>query len=149
MARRKARSKAQPFSIRLREDDDRFVEEEARRLQRPKGAIIEAYASEGIKARRFPGISFRGEDYRRRAWAVGTGLDVWEIVALLRDFGSVKALAGEYELTEGQIRIALAYRDAFPEEIDELVARGRRSPEEALQRYPFLTTFEHAVSAER
>src|SRR5919109_3493420 len=95
--------KAAPFSIRLRAEDDRFVKEEARRLQRPRGALVEAYAAEAIRTRRFPGIAFRGDDYRRRAWVVGTGLDVWEIVALLRDFGSERKVAQEYDLTPGQI----------------------------------------------
>ena len=140
--------KAEPFSIRLRTEDDRFVRDEARRLQRSKGAIIEAYASEAIKLRRFPGIAFRGEDYRRRAWVVGTGLDVWEIAALLHDFDSPEALAQEYELTPGQIRIALAYSKEFKDEIDELIARGRRSEAEILDRYPFITAFEQAVPAD-
>lgn len=94
--------------------------------------------------RRYPGIAFRGEDYRRRAWVLGTGLDVWEIVALLRDFGSERELAEEYRLTPGQIRIALAYHDEFGEEIDDLIARGRRSEEELRSRYPFVQTFEDA-----
>ncbi len=56
--------KAAPFSIRLRAEDDRFVKEEARRLQRPRGTLVEAYAAEAIRTRRYPGIAFRGDDYR-------------------------------------------------------------------------------------
>ncbi len=59
--------------------------------------------------RRYPGIAFRGDDHRRRAWVLGTALDVWEIVALLRDFGSEGELGQEYGLTPGQIRITVAY----------------------------------------
>ena len=125
---------SEPFNIRLRVDDDRFVRDEAQRLQRSKGAIVEAYIAEGIKTRRFPGIAFRGEDYRRRAWVAGTGLDVWEIVALLDEFGSTEELVAEYELTEGQVGVAAAYAKAFPEEIDALIARGRRTETEAFDR---------------
>ena len=92
--------------------------------------------------RRFPGIAFRGDDYRRRAWVVGTGLDVWEIVALAADFGSEAALAEEYGLTPGQVRVALAYSGEFAEEIDELIARGRGSEEETLHRHSLLASFE-------
>lgn len=137
--------KAQPFSIRLRSEDDSFVREEARRLKRSRGAIVEGYASEAIRMRRYPGISFRGEDYRRRAWVLGTGLDVWEIVALLRDFGSERELAQEYGLTPGQIGTALAYHREFGEEIDDLIARGRRSEGELRGAYPFVRTFEEAA----
>lgn len=141
--------KAEPFSIRLRKEDDRFVKDEAGRLRRSKGAIVEAYTSEGIRMRRFPGIAFRGEDYRRRAWVLGTGLDVWEIVALVRDHDSSEELAREYDLTPGQVRVALAYQREFPDEIEQLIARGRRSEADILERYPFITTFEQTASASR
>jgi hypothetical protein len=137
--------KAAPFSIRLRAEDDRFVREEARRLQRPRGALVEAYAAEAIRTRRFPGIAFRGDDYRRRAWVVGTGLDVWEIIALLEDFGSEGALTQEHGLTPGQIRIARAYHHEFRDEIDQLVARGRRAEDEVLLRHPSVQTFAAAT----
>ncbi len=138
---RRSAPKAAPFSIRLRAEDDRFVKEEARRLQRSRGTLVEAYAAEAIRTRRFPGLAFRGDDYRRRAWVVGSGLDVWEIVALLNDYGSEQALAEEYGLTSGQIRIARAYYHEFTDEIDELIARGRRSEDEARHLYPFIQTF--------
>lgn len=141
--------KAEPFSIRLPGADDAFVRDEARRLGRSRGALVQAYASEAIRSRRYPGIAFRGDDYRRRAWVVGTGLDVWELVALDRDFGSERALAEEYDLTPAQIRIALAYADEFSEEIDDLIARGRRTQRELLGRHPFVQTFEGTAGAER
>jgi uncharacterized protein (DUF433 family) len=140
--------KATPFSIRLRSEDDQFVSEEARRLQRSKGAIVEAYVSEAIRERRFPGIAFRDEDYRRRATVLGTGLDVWELIALLRDFETPEELAEAYRLTPAQIRAALAYYREYGDEIDDLIARGRRSEEELLERYPFIGTFEQADTAE-
>lgn len=136
------RRKAQPFSIRLHAEDDLFVADEARRLRRPRGWLVEEYASESIRTRRYPGIAFRGDDYRRRAWVVGTGLDVWEIVALMRDFEDERALAEEYGLAPGQIRIALAYAKEFDDEIDDVIARGRRSEEQLAARYPFIDTFE-------
>lgn len=137
--------KAAPFSIRLRMEDDRFVKEEARRLQRSRGALVEAYAAEAIRTRRYPGVAFRGDDYRRRAWLVGTGLDVWELIALLKEYGSEQALAEEHGLTPGQIRIARAYYHEFTDEIDELIARGRRPEADVLRRYPFIQTFDAAV----
>lgn len=100
--------------------------------------------------RRYPGIAFRGEDYRRRAWVPGSGLDVWEVVALLRDVGSERELAQSHHLTPTQIRVALAYSKEFAEEIDDLIALGRRSEEELRSRYPFIQTFEEAdAGAER
>jgi uncharacterized protein (DUF433 family) len=115
-------------------------------LHRSRGAVAETYTAEAIRMRRFPGIAFRGDDYRRRAWVIGTGLDVWELVALLRDFGSEQELAGEYELTPGQIRVALAYYQEFREEIEDELERGRRSQAELAGRYPLIQTFDAAVA---
>lgn len=130
--------KGEPFSIRLRTQEDRFVRDEARRLRRPRSAVVEAYTAEAITMRRFPGVAFRGGDDRRRAWLLGTGLDVWEVVALLRELGSESTLAKEYELTPGQIRIAHVYYGEFPDEIDDLIASGRRTEAEIRSRYPFI-----------
>lgn len=130
--------KAAPFSVRFTKEVDRYLEQEARRLKRPKGAIVEVYTEEMIRMRRFPGIAFRGTEWRRRAWVIGTGLDVWEIVALLEEFRSPGRLAAELSLRPEQIRLALAYRREHPEEIDELTSRSRRSPRELASRYPFV-----------
>lgn len=131
-------AKGQPFSVRLEEETERLVEAEARRTQRSKSAIVEAFTEETARTRRFPGIGFRGDDARRRAWVVGSGLDVWEIVHMLDDFGSVDALVEETHLTPAQIRIALVYRDAYPEEVDHAIADNRRPIGDLDVLYPFV-----------
>jgi uncharacterized protein (DUF433 family) len=138
--------KSAPFSIRLDRHDDDYVQREAQRLNRPRGAVVQAYTSEAIRMRRFPGVAFRGDDHRRRAWVIGTGLDIWEIVGLLRDFGSEQALAKEYEVTPGQIRIALAYYNEYRDEVERQLSSGRQSLEEIASRYPFVQSFEAAAA---
>jgi len=139
--------KSQPFSIRLRAEDDRFVAEESRRLRRPRGSLVQEYTAESIRSRRYPGIGFRGDDYRRRAWVIGTGLDVWELVTLVRDFGGESAVAAEYELAASKIRLALAYAEEFEDEIAELVEDGRRTEAELAARHPFISSYERATTA--
>lgn len=56
---------------------------EARRTKRSRSAVVEAFAEETARTRRFPGIGFRGDDAARRAWVIGSGPDVWEIVQML------------------------------------------------------------------
>jgi uncharacterized protein (DUF433 family) len=138
--------KSEPFSIRLAMPEERFVRAEAQRLRRSRSSIVEGLTAEAIRSRRYPGIAYRGEDHRRRAWVIGTGLDVWEIVALLRDFESEQKFSKEYSLALGQVRIALAYYHEFTAEIDELIALGRRSTEELATRYPFVQTLEAATA---
>jgi uncharacterized protein (DUF433 family) len=130
--------KGEPFSVRFTLPTDRMVQEEAARTRRSKSAVVEALAEEAVRTRRFAGVGFRGEDAARRPWVVGSGLDVWEIVQMLEDFGSLERLVEETRLTERQVRLALAYREHYPEEIAEAIAQNRRTPEEWHELFPFV-----------
>jgi uncharacterized protein (DUF433 family) len=131
-------AKSQPLSIRLSPATDRAVTAEARRLKRSKGAIVEALAEEAMRMRQFPGIAYRGDDARRRPWVIGTGLDVWELCQMIEEYDSIQELRDAMDLTERPIRLALAYRERYPEEIESAIAENRRSPEEWLELYPFI-----------
>lgn len=130
--------RGQPFSVRLQEQTEQLVEAEARRTRRSKSAVVEAFTEETGRSRRYPGIGFRGDDARRRAWVIGSGLDVWEIVQMLDDVGSVDALVADTQLKPAQVRIALAYRDAYPGEVSEAIADNRRPLADLEQLYPFI-----------
>lgn len=131
-------TKGQPFSVRLDERTERLIEAEARRTRRTKSAVVEAFAEETARTRRFPGIAFRGDDARRRAWVIGTGLDVWEIVQMLDDFGSPEALAADMPLSLAQVRRAVAYREAYPDEVDEAITDNRRPVDDVDVLFPFI-----------
>ncbi len=130
--------KGEPFSVRFSSPTDRVVEAEAKRTRRSKSAIVEALTEEAVRTRRFAGIGFRGEDAGRRPWVIGSGLDVWEIVQMLEDFGSAESLVEQTQLSERQIRLAVAYRDSYPEEIAEAVAENRLPAEEWRELFPFI-----------
>jgi len=132
------RQTGEPISIRLSIGTDRLVAAEAKRTRRSKSAVVSAFTEETARIRRFPGIGFRGDDAARRAWVIGSGLDVWEVIHMLEDFGSVERLLAESHLTEPRVRLALAYRDAYPEEIADAVAENRRPHEELEVLYPFI-----------
>ncbi|MGH2773185.1 MAG: hypothetical protein ACRDIU_08645, partial [Actinomycetota bacterium] len=104
--------------------------------RRSKGAILEAIADEALRSRRFPGIAFKGSDVDRRAWLIGTGLDVWEVIQALQDFSSEQAMASQTDLTEPQISVCVAYHKEFPEEIDRAIAENRLPLHELRRRYP-------------
>lgn len=130
--------KGQPFSVRLQEETEKLVEAEARRTRRTKSAVVEAFTEETARTRRFPGIAFRGDDARRRAWVIGSGLDVWEINHMLEDFGSPDALVAESQLSLAHVRLALAYNDAYPDEISEAISDNRRPVSEISALFPFI-----------
>jgi hypothetical protein len=117
---------------------DALVSEEARRTRRSKGAIVEGLAEEALRMRLFPGIAFRGADWERRPWVIGTAFDVWQVVDAYRDYDSVGAMAREGALTEAQIRLALAYRERFPDEVDADVEANRRALSDLRSEFPFV-----------
>jgi uncharacterized protein (DUF433 family) len=119
-------AKSSPVSVRISKSLEALIDEEARRTGRSRSAVLEALAGEALRARLFPGIAFRGTDWERRAWMIGTGLDVWQIVEAYRDIGSVEQMATGGAASERQIRLALAYYERFPEEIDAAIAANRR-----------------------
>ena len=146
MARSGQRAKkGEPFSVRFRASTDSAVEEEARRVRRSKSAIVEALTEEAMRMRRYAGIAFRGEDAGRRPWVIGTGLDVWEICQMVEEFESIEELVAETQLTERQVRLALAYRDEYPQEIEEAIRQNRRPPDDWQRLYPFVQTQQTAA----
>jgi hypothetical protein len=131
-------TKSAPFSMRLSRRMETLVDREARRTGRSKGAIVEALAEEALRMRLFPGIAFKGADWERRAWVIGTALDVWQIVDAHRDIGSIESMAAGGSANERQIRLALDYYEMFPEEVDAAMADNRRPLEQLEQEFPFI-----------
>jgi hypothetical protein len=58
--------------------------------------------------------------------------------AAIKEFGSTKKLVEETQLTAAQMRLALAYRDAHPAEVDEAIADNRRPLDELRMLFPFI-----------
>lgn len=97
-----------------------------------RSRLAERYVDEGTRMDEHPGIVFRGGPSGRRA-ALAGGPDVWEAIATLksgkeRGGRAVIATAKLLSLTELQVRTAVRYYSAYPEEIDE---RIRLNVEEA------------------
>ncbi|MGD9891220.1 MAG: hypothetical protein AB7R89_05405 [Dehalococcoidia bacterium] len=96
--------------------------------------------SEAEKLRRVPGIYFADSPSGRQAYIVGTGLGVFEIVRELRDLDTDwEELRGAFHwLSEEQLRTALVYYEAYPEEIDAQFREEEYwTPERTWERYPF------------
>lgn len=130
--------KGQPFNVRLDVETEKLVEAEARRTRRSKSAVVEAFTEETARGRLFPGIAFRGDDARRRAWVIGTGLDIWEIVQMLDEFGSASALVADSHLLPAHVRLAAAYRNAYSDEIERAIADNRMPAEDLAGLFPFV-----------
>jgi len=103
-------------------------------------AIAHEMLEEALKMRRIPGIYFTDTPTGRHAHIAGTGLGVWEIVRVYREENNDwEALRESFDwLTEQQLRTALAYAEAYPEEIgDRIALEDEFSVEEVWKKYPF------------
>jgi uncharacterized protein (DUF433 family) len=79
-----------------------------------------------------PLVRFVGGLAGRRARLMGTGIDVWEVIAAVRDDnGDVRAAAEYLELALGLVQAAVAYYGSYTEEIDEWIELNARESEDA------------------
>jgi uncharacterized protein (DUF433 family) len=131
-------ARATPISVRLSKGLEDQIDQEARRTGRSRSAVLESLAGEALRMRQFPGIAFRGADWERRAWVIGTALDVWQIVEAHRDVGSVSELVSGGGASARQIELAVAYAERFGEEIDRAIAENRQPLEQLRDEYPFI-----------
>jgi uncharacterized protein (DUF433 family) len=131
--------KGQAISVRLSEPVELLVREEADRRGRSRSQVVEELADEAARVRLFPGIGFRGPE-PRRAYVLGSGLDVWQIVGLLEEYGEEhQALLDDHpSLDERSLVMARGYAARFAEEIELHLARQRRTLEELRALYPFI-----------
>lgn len=106
-------------SVRL---DDRLAERLRLRSRAAGESLsdrLRRYAEEGARRDEHPMITFRDGPTGRRAGLVG-GPDVWEVAMWADDLSSPDPpaeLAGDGVVSRAQVDAALAYRSAYPEEI--------------------------------
>jgi hypothetical protein len=81
---------------------------------------LRRYAEEGARRDEHPMVTFRDGPTGRRAGLIG-GPDIWEVAMWIDDFGPIQDPAAELApdgiVTRPQIDAVLAYRAAYPDEI--------------------------------
>jgi uncharacterized protein (DUF433 family) len=128
-------------SLRIPEPLDREISREIRfRGEKDWSKGVICLMEEAVRASRVPGIVFvQRRDGRRPAIAF-SGLEVWEIIATWKEAGEdwSRLLEAYPELSENQLRAAVAYYQAYPKEIDERLAREAEwTPERVGEELPF------------
>ena len=79
-----------------------------------------------------PLVRFADGPAGRRARLVGTGKDVWEIIATAKDNNGDASEAARYlEIPPGLVQAAITYYGAYKEEIDEWIELNEREAAEA------------------
>jgi hypothetical protein len=91
-----------------------------------RSRLAERYVDEGTRMDEHPDIVFRSGPAGRRAGLAG-GPDVWEVMMTLRGGKprgekAIGATAELLNLADRQVRSAVRYYAAFPDDIDERIA---------------------------
>ena len=106
---------------RIEAETFRRLDRHAKRLGKPRSNLVERYVAEGLRMDEHPGIVFVEGPAGRRP-AVRRGPDVWEVIATLHDnAGDVAETAKVLDITEGDVRLALAYYADHRAEIDDWI----------------------------
>lgn len=110
----------------------------AKQIRETRTALAERYLDEGLRMDEHPGIAFADGPAGRRAVLAGSGLDVWEVIATLRqNRNSLEAAARYLERPAATLRPAVRYYAAFPDEIDDRITlneEAARTEQEAARR---------------
>ncbi len=107
------------FTLRLAPGLRQRLTEGARRAHLPERTLAQRYVEEGLRHDTHPLIQFLDGPSGRRASLVGRGLNVWEVVATVRDNGgSITETAGYLQIPIGLVEAAVAYYGEYRDEID-------------------------------
>lgn len=95
----------------------------ARLSGQPRTTLAERYLDEGLQMDEVPGIYFVDGALGRRPALIGSGLDVWEVVKVFKDNGSIEEAAAYLEVEPRLVELAIRYYGSNREEIDDWIAR--------------------------
>jgi hypothetical protein len=110
---------ADHYTLRLPAGTKQRLAERARRLRLPERTLAQRYVEEGLRHDFHPLIQFLDGPSGRRASLIGPGLDVWEVVATVRDNdGSIQAAVEYLQIPTGLVEAAVAYYGEYGDEID-------------------------------
>ena len=129
-------------SLRMPKEMAKPIEEMAKASGRDFSSMVNELVSEGVKMRRCPGITFVDGPSGRRAHLAGTGLEVWEVIATYNSLNKDDTrLKKAYHWAQAtQLRAAIGFYTAYPQEIDEqIVSNEHWTKEQLLKQHPSLT----------
>jgi hypothetical protein len=113
------------LTFRLPEPTLARLDARAHQIRETRTGLAERYLEEGLRMDEHPGIGFVDGPAGRRAFLLGTSLDVWEAIMVVKaNRGSVASAARLLERPEERLRAAVRYYAAFPDEIDDWLARN-------------------------
>ncbi len=120
------------FTMRVPVDTEERLKRRAATINTPPRTLAQRYLEEGLRMDEHPMIFFADGPAGRRARLLGTGADIWEVIAAVKDNGVDEEAAARYlDMPVSLVRGAVTYYAAFPEEIDSRIKRNRSESEQA------------------
>jgi uncharacterized protein (DUF433 family) len=111
---------ADHYALRLAPGIKQRLTDWARRSGMPERSLAQRYLDEGLRHDAHPLIQFLDGPSGRRASLAGRGLDVWEVIATIRDnSGSIARAADYLQVPAGLVEAAVAYYGEYKAEIDQ------------------------------
>jgi uncharacterized protein (DUF433 family) len=121
-----------PLSVRLNDATIARLGRHAQRVHLAPRTLAQRYVEEGLRMDEHPLIRFAEGPAGRRARLMGTGKDVWEVIATVRDNGGDIAEAARYlEIPVGLVQAAVTYYGAYTDEIDQWIEVNAQDAAEA------------------
>jgi len=122
-------------SMRLQENQLERLRRVARRMGRTPSELSALLVEEGLIEAEFAYVDFRDSSVGRQAYIKGSGLAVWEVFMVARDYGlDVEKTAAHLRWPAFKVKAALNYAKAFPDQIEDAIADNEACDFEALSR---------------
>jgi hypothetical protein len=99
---------------------ERLVVKQARAAKTSKSDLVARYVIEKSLETEFPGIAFRDSMSGREAYLSGHRVAIWEVQDAQAELKSIAKTAGHFLWPPVLVKRALAYAQAFPEEMQKL-----------------------------
>ena len=127
---------ATPLSLRLSDDALQRLYFEAKLEGIPPRTLAQRLIDEGLRMQQHPRIGFMNGVTGRRAYLLGTGVDIWELIDVVKACGGDVAAAMDFTgRSQSDMDAALAYYGAYPDEIDARVEANRIAGERGKAEY--------------
>jgi hypothetical protein len=111
------------FTLRLRPGVSERLAAQAQRAGLAPRTLAQRYVDESLRREDHPLVRFADGPSGRRAALVGSGLDIWEVIATVRENGNDPEEAAAYlEVAPGLVQAAISYYGDYRDEIDAEIA---------------------------
>jgi uncharacterized protein (DUF433 family) len=121
-----------PLSVRLNDATIARLGRRAQRVHLAPRTLAQRYVEEGLRMDEHPLIRFAEGPAGRRARLVGTGKDVWEVIAAVQgNDGDAAETARYLEIPLGLVQAAITYYGAYTGEIDQWIEANEQEAAEA------------------